>query len=151
MAMKLLRVNLVIQIQCEDHYTICMLIRKRKCRSQLPSSEQLEFKPALTSWWKTVKPSLLLSHLRKLVGKIPTHMLILRDPARLIHGISKFGTLYNRKWWGHYNRPIDIFSKKVINLHLYRTVFQQRSNLHAGMLKKPLEPYHPNAFRSKLP
>jgi hypothetical protein len=27
----------------------------------------------------------------------------------------------------------------------------QRDNLHAGMLKKPLEPYHPNAFRSRLP
>ena len=26
-----------------------------------------------------------------------------------------------------------------------------RDNLHAGMLKKPLEPYHPNAFRSRLP
>ena len=32
-----------------------------------------------------------------------------------------------------------------------RTVHLQRDNLHAGMLKKPLEPYHPNAFRSRLP
>ena len=29
--------------------------------------------------------------------------------------------------------------------------FKVRDNLHAGMLKKPLEPYHPNAFRSRLP
>ena len=26
-----------------------------------------------------------------------------------------------------------------------------RENLHAGMIKKPLEPYHPNAHRSRLP
>ena len=29
--------------------------------------------------------------------------------------------------------------------------YKQREALHAGMLKKPLEPYHPNAFRSRLP
>ena len=34
---------------------------------------------------------------------------------------------------------------------MVRTVYQQRDNLHAGMLKKPLEPYHPGAFRSRLP
>jgi hypothetical protein len=33
----------------------------------------------------------------------------------------------------------------------FRTIYQQRDNLHAGMLKKPLEPYHPTAFRSRLP
>jgi hypothetical protein len=32
-----------------------------------------------------------------------------------------------------------------------KTTHLQRDNLHAGMLKKPLEPYHPNAFRSRLP
>ena len=30
-------------------------------------------------------------------------------------------------------------------------VYKQRPNLHAGMYKKPLEPYHPNAYRSRLP
>ena len=30
-------------------------------------------------------------------------------------------------------------------------MYQQRGNLHAGMIKKPLEPYHPGAFRSRLP
>ena len=29
--------------------------------------------------------------------------------------------------------------------------FKVRNNLHAGMIKKPLEPYHPNAHRSRLP
>ena len=29
--------------------------------------------------------------------------------------------------------------------------FRVRENLHAGMVKKPLEPYHPNAHRSRLP
>ena len=28
--------------------------------------------------------------------------------------------------------------------------YSRRSDLHAGMLKKPLEPYHPNAKRSRL-
>lgn len=30
-------------------------------------------------------------------------------------------------------------------------MFKVRSNLHAGMTRKPLEPYHPNAHRSRLP
>lgn len=29
--------------------------------------------------------------------------------------------------------------------------YKVREHLHAGMMKKPLEPYHPNAFRSRLP
>ncbi len=29
--------------------------------------------------------------------------------------------------------------------------FKRRGDLHAGMTKKPLEPYHPNAKRSRLP
>lgn len=32
-----------------------------------------------------------------------------------------------------------------------RDVYKVRSNLHAGMIKKPLEPYHPLAHRSRLP
>ena len=32
-----------------------------------------------------------------------------------------------------------------------RTVYQQRGYNHAGMLHKPLEPYHPTSFRSRLP
>ena len=31
-----------------------------------------------------------------------------------------------------------------------RDVFKVRQNLHAGMPRKPLEPYHPNAHRSRL-
>lgn len=30
-------------------------------------------------------------------------------------------------------------------------MYQKRDNLHAGMMKKPLEQYHPFAFRSRLP
>ena len=30
-------------------------------------------------------------------------------------------------------------------------MFKQRGNLHAGMARKPLEAYHPNAHRSRLP
>ena len=30
-------------------------------------------------------------------------------------------------------------------------MFKVRNNLHAGMTRKPLEPYHPNAHRSRLP
>ena len=30
-------------------------------------------------------------------------------------------------------------------------MFKQRGNLHAGMARKPLEAYHPNAKRSRLP
>lgn len=29
--------------------------------------------------------------------------------------------------------------------------FKVRDNHHAGMIKKPLEPYNPHAFRSRLP
>ena len=34
--------------------------------------------------------------------------------------------------------------------HNTRT-YKQRSDLHAGMLEKPLEPYNPLAKRSRLP
>jgi len=30
-------------------------------------------------------------------------------------------------------------------------VFKVRPSLHAGMVEKPLEPYHPLAYRSRLP
>ena len=32
-----------------------------------------------------------------------------------------------------------------------RDTFKVRNNLHAGMIRKPLERYHPNAQRSRLP
>jgi len=38
-----------------------------------------------------------------------------------------------------------------INLLLYSQTYKQRDNYHAGMLKKPLEPYNPYSFRSRLP
>ena len=30
-------------------------------------------------------------------------------------------------------------------------MFKPRPSMHAGMIKKPLAPYHPNSFRSRLP
>lgn len=33
---------------------------------------------------------------------------------------------------------------------MYSIQFKSKDNYHAGMLKKPLQPYHPNAFRSRL-
>ena len=50
------------------------------------------------------------------------------------------------------SKPVDLASKKLTETtSLSKDNFKQRQNLHAGMLKKPLEPYHPNAFRSRLP
>ena len=34
---------------------------------------------------------------------------------------------------------------------MYRDTFKVRPILHVGMAKKPLEPYHPHAHRSRLP
>jgi hypothetical protein len=34
---------------------------------------------------------------------------------------------------------------------IYRDVYKVRANLHAGMIQKPLEAYHPLAYRSRLP
>ena len=49
-------------------------------------------------------------------------------------------------------KPVDVTSNKLPEVaSMAQDAFKQRQNLHAGMLKKPLEPYHPNAFRSRLP
>ena len=49
-------------------------------------------------------------------------------------------------------KPVDMNSKRLPEVtSLSQDQFKVRDNLHAGMLKKPLEPYHPNAFRSRLP
>ena len=49
-------------------------------------------------------------------------------------------------------KPVDLNSKRLPEVtSLSQDQFKVRDNLHAGMLKKPLEPYHPNAFRSRLP
>ena len=49
-------------------------------------------------------------------------------------------------------KPIDLSTKRsseTVSLSSHQ--FKVRETLHAGMLKKPLEPYHPNSFRSRLP
>ena len=49
-------------------------------------------------------------------------------------------------------KPQDANAKRLPEVSsLSQDQFKVRDNLHAGMLKKPLEPYHPNAFRSRLP
>jgi hypothetical protein len=49
-------------------------------------------------------------------------------------------------------KPVDLSNKKLSEVtSLSQDQYKVRENLHAGMLKKPLEPYHPNAFRSRLP
>ena len=49
-------------------------------------------------------------------------------------------------------KPIDLNLKKSSETaSLSAEQFKVREQLHAGMLKKPLEPYHPNSFRSRLP
>ena len=49
-------------------------------------------------------------------------------------------------------KPVDLNAKRLSEVTaLSQDQFKVRDNLHAGMLKKPLEPYHPNCFRSRLP
>ena len=49
-------------------------------------------------------------------------------------------------------KPVDLNAKRLPEVtSISQDQFKVRENLHAGMLKKPLEPYHPNAFRSRLP
>mmetsp|Transcript_4819 Transcript_4819/g.8267 ORF Transcript_4819/g.8267 Transcript_4819/m.8267 type:complete len:140 (+) Transcript_4819:91-510(+) len=49
-------------------------------------------------------------------------------------------------------KPVDLSQKRLPEVtSLSQDNYKVRENLHAGMLKKPLEPYHPNAFRSRLP
>ena len=48
-------------------------------------------------------------------------------------------------------KPIDLSKKRSSEVSSYASdVFKVRPNLHAGMRKKPLEKYQPNAFRSRL-
>ena len=49
-------------------------------------------------------------------------------------------------------KPIDLNLKRSSEtVSISADHYKVREQLHAGMLKKPLEPYHPNAFRSRLP
>ena len=49
-------------------------------------------------------------------------------------------------------KPVDLNNKRLTEVTaLSQDQYKVRENLHAGMIKKPLEPYHPNAFRSRLP
>jgi hypothetical protein len=49
-------------------------------------------------------------------------------------------------------KPIDLNLKKSSETTSMSTQhYKIREPLHAGMMNKPLEPYHPNSFRSRLP
>ena len=49
-------------------------------------------------------------------------------------------------------KPADVTGKKLPEVTSFSAdTYQKRDTLHAGMLKKPLSVYHPNAFRSRLP
>ena len=49
-------------------------------------------------------------------------------------------------------KPVDLNTKRSPETaSLSAEQFKVRDQLHAGMVKKPLEPYHPNSFRSRLP
>ena len=49
-------------------------------------------------------------------------------------------------------KPIDLSTKRSSETVSFSAeTYKVRDNLHAGMLKKPLAPYHPNSFRSRLP
>jgi len=49
-------------------------------------------------------------------------------------------------------KPVDLSTKRSSETcSLSAQQFKVRDTLHAGMLRKPLEPYHPNSFRSRLP
>ena len=49
-------------------------------------------------------------------------------------------------------KPVDLSTKKSSETCSFSAAqFKVRDTMHAGMLKKPLEPYHPNSFRSRLP
>ena len=52
--------------------------------------------------------------------------------------------------WKHPNSYVN--TKKSSETESFaRATYRQRSTLHAGMTKKPLEPYNPFSYRSRLP
>ena len=49
-------------------------------------------------------------------------------------------------------KPVDMNAQKLPETaSMAAEHFKVRDNLHCGMIKKPLQPYHPNAFRNRLP
>ena len=50
------------------------------------------------------------------------------------------------------DRPADPRANRSSEVaSMSQDTFKVRANLHAGMIKKPLERYHPDAHRSRLP
>lgn len=49
------------------------------------------------------------------------------------------------------SRYLMLSKKSMVKYHDYSDQFQTRDHHHAGMIKKPLEPYNPDAFRNRLP
>ena len=49
-------------------------------------------------------------------------------------------------------KPVNVTDKKLPETTSFSAdTYKVRDNLHAGMIRKPLAPYHPNSFRSRLP
>ena len=49
-------------------------------------------------------------------------------------------------------KPVNLTAKKLPETSsMSAEQFKVRETLHAGMIKKPLAPYHPNAHRNRLP
>ena len=49
-------------------------------------------------------------------------------------------------------KPVDLSAKKLPETtSMAAEQFKVRETLHCGMMKKPLAPYHPNAYRNRLP
>ena len=66
--------------------------------------------------------------------------------------LSKNGTAVCLGFSNGAAKPVDLGTKRSAETtSLAAEHFKVRDTLHAGMLKKPLEPYHPNSFRSRLP
>ena len=50
----------------------------------------------------------------------------------------------------HTGQQKRILYHSNLSLLIFSDVFKQRGYLHAGLTKKPLEPYHPNSYRNRL-
>ena len=98
------------------------------------SSEMPVLRVAVVWWFETAKLFVSLSQ-----TKTPNRwILTLKNLQRLLLFLRKY--LSNRS---------SFF--KLKHYWMFSDAFKVRHNLHAGMIYKPLESYHPLAYRSRLP
>ena len=105
-----------------------------------PSLKVPVFKLAVILCVKMASLLLFSSLLKRPAGRLPLLIKTLKDHLKLSHGMRKY-------------TYILIFKQgySSSNLFLFSATYKQRDVLHAGMAKKPLGPYNPNAQRSQLP